>query len=1264
MKNLLIYVLFITSILNAQVSPQQRDLMNFEPGELIVKLKDNLDAGITYAKNGKATSSFNIGQLLGISDKVKSSTMMFHQKGIEASIVNKEKMKAVYAAKAAANPNNGYSPKEPLTMKNIFVLKTSDEQENILQLIQQIIDDPNVEYAEPNYIYSIDNFEVGDVITAEEASKMNTSNNSSTIEVNDPLYSSQTNITSTNIDDVWEQYTTGDGSQVIAILDTGGDYTHPDLEANTWINELELNGVEGYDDDGNGYVDDIRGWDFINLDNAPLDDNMHGTHVAGIAGAVGNNGIGIAGAAWDVKLMHIKVFQSSGVGNSTTIAAGVEYASSNGATILNMSFGSYAESSTLKLALENAYATSILVAAAGNNLTCLGPDILCLGNAPFYPAAYSYVLGVQDSAGVYDNYDLDGPISSYYGNLLNYELQAPGTSIISTIPNGGYATLTGTSMAAPLVAGGLALYKEQNPDDSNELTFGSLIQTSDVCISFSNGATITCSSVNFLASISTEPVSKLYVINNTYRDEINSQNGNGFWEPGETIEILPMIKNFWGPTDDVRVGIEFAQFEDTSKATIVEGEIQIGSITAYATLQDLEESLKITIAEGVNNNVDIKFVLTAWSGPNQDYISDQKEIVINVVNAEILTEYITEDMTLTNDKEWIFQNSMVVSNGATLTIEAGTTVKLSDLAWIIVDNDSSIFSNGTAENPVIITSSEGSWKGVKVEEVCGMFIEYYFADSGTGYEGKYYLDSNSNGTNCAPFSYPTQYNTLEEVKLDPFYSRAKFDYTIFKNFGKAGSGEGSRFQGPVIYENCLFTEFDGGRGYSGGGSLGFDYGIVTDSNIYYGVGIDNHFDDLITTGGLPIGSSRNYLRWDGNILSNINIAQLDWFGDGIVEDNTLAVSTFWINIRDNYSNNLYYSPTYLGKNEINLTNIKNVAPHNDSEGFPVMSRKIGISTSEAVVGNFPSKIWVGTNSENILNEMFWHYGNSQYFVGQINWDTRPSSPFEENHGIVWKVEVNGKDAQDEYDLMDPVGVGTHEFKVYFNRAMDTSVDPQVSYGVIAPYVQSTISEEGTWSSDGKIYTVNHEINIGAADGINRIRVQDAQDLDYFKIPIEDHSYNFLLQSAGSASTGFFAEGGLGKIDLEWTAPNADEIDDALGYNMYRYQVDADGVESTPVKLNETLIVEDTDESTTGVYYTDFDVVEGETYFYKYNILRTSFETTDYSSVVSTAPLTSTLGDSNGDFEVNVLDLSTECRLYIRKQPRAFHILCRRCKCRS
>ena len=151
----------------------------------------------------------------------------------------------------------------------------------------------------------------------------------------------------------------------------------------------------------------------------------------------------------------------------------------------------------------------------------------------------------------------------------------------------------------------------------------------------------------------------------------------------------------------------------------------------------------------------------------------------------------------------------------------------------------------------------------------------------------------------------------------------------------------------------------------------------------------------------------------------------------------------------------------------------------------------------------------------------------------INRSAFSTIPYEETHGIVWKVMVNGKDAQDEYDQMDPIGVGSHEFKVYFNREMDTSVDPQISYGVREPYNQKIISEQGTWSTDGKIYTVTHDVNIGAADGINRIRVQDARDLDYFDIPVEDYRFNMLVQSAGSASTGFMATAGLGEITLEW-----------------------------------------------------------------------------------------------------------------------------------
>jgi hypothetical protein len=1020
-------------------------------------------------------------------------------------------------------------------MKNVFVITTTNEQENIPMLVEELKNNPNVDYAEPNYIYGIDDFEVGEIITAEQASKMTASNSSSTIEVDDPLYSSQSNITATNIDDVWDQYTTGDGSQVIAILDTGGDYTHPDLEANTWINEAELNGVEGYDDDGNGYVDDIRGWDFINLDNAPLDDNMHGTHVAGIAGAVGNNGIGIAGAAWDVKLMHIKVFQSSGQGNSTNIAEGVEYAYMNGATIMNMSFGSYAESSTLKLALETSYNSVFLVGASGNNKVRIGP---CFGCAPLYPGAYNYVLGVEDVVGIYDNYDQDGPTFTGYATLLNYEVQAPGSGIMSTVPNGGYASLTGTSMATPLVAGAMALYNQIKPDDSKELIFGNMINTSTP-------------NVDVLAALDIEPTPILKIVSTTERDTINSQNGNGFWEPGEIIEILPLIKNYWGPTDDVRVGIEFAEFEDTSKATIIQDEIQIGSISAYASLQNLQESLKLKIADDVVNNVDIVFKLSVWSGPNQEYLSPPVEFIINVKNSILLFGYFEEDLTLTPDNEYLVSGNFAMAENTTLTIEPGVELYFSDGVTISINGD--INAIGTTDNRITFAAENVSWTGMNL------------------------------------------------------YGQSYFKYCIFKNV-----------QG-MIFDNKF------------GSHLDLEKCILTDNNAQI---------KWLSWG--PNEDTTHSIRYT-NIVENIHLSLTNNHSDYVYEY-TNFINNFGgvSNISGLASGPL---PMWVTTDNFKYNNIMNNM-FNDIGENPLSIQFSSGSNGEITQPNYLGTGDLDTAASRVID--FFEDGNAGIY--DVNYATVPS---ELTNGIVWKVEVNGKDAQDEYDLMDPLGIGTHEFKVYFNRAMDTSVNPQIFYGVVFPYTQILLEEEGTWSSDGKIYTVNHDIKVGTADGINRIRVQGVSDLDNFEIPVEDSRFNFLLQSAGSASTGFLAQGGLGKIDLEWVAPSADELDDVLGYNMYRYQIDEDGNESEPEQLNETLIIEDTDESTTGVYFTDYDVVEGQTYFYKYKILRTSFEETDYSNTVSSAPLTSTLGDSNGDFAVNVLDLVHDVDYILGNNPEPF-----------
>jgi subtilisin family serine protease len=1118
---LLLFVLFLSTCFTfSQNKDPRQDQFNFVSGELIVKLKDDLDAGVTYVsaaqRKGSNANSRNsiredISKLLGLKLEVKAQEALFSKEAVAQSLVLKQERARnpkVFKRGGSSNTTNK-TIDEVRSLKNIIKLQFEDQGANILEVVEDLKDNPNVDYAEPNYNYSINDFEIVSDILYDKDLKAEAGANTTT--PNDPLYNQQSNITQTNIDQVWNDYTTGDGSQIVAILDTGVDYTHPDLEANIWINEAELNGVVGYDDDGNGYVDDIRGWDFINNDNAPLDDNMHGTHVAGIVGAVGNNGIGVAGAAWNVKLMPIKVFQSNGQGNATTIAEGINYATENGATIQNMSFGSYAESATLKTALENAYASSFLIAAAGNNKVAIGP---CPGCYPFYPAAYTFVLGVEDGNGEYDNYDQDGPIFSAYGNLLNYEVMAPGTTILNTVPNGGYRALTGTSMATPLVAGAMALYMKQKPEDSKELIFGTLINTSGT-------------NVDIKAAIDVMPTPMLKVLGADINDEINEQNNNGFWEPGETLELFPIIKNYWGPTEDVRVGVEFWEFEDTSKAEIIEDEIAIGSISAYANLQNLDQSLKIKLADNIANNVNIQFKVSVWSGENKEHLTFHK-IIINVKNAVLLHGVISQDLTLYADKEYLVSDNIVLTQNATLKIEPGVTLKISEDKKITLFENSRIEAIGTKDSLISFIAESNSWNGFNFES---------YNDSHLGFCVIKSIGSNS-----------------------PF-----------------GNGGGNHIYG----DNLLF--------------------------------LDNSTSSMIMSGSSSFLSKTNFYYNRSAVISNpdgLNGKNLNFINNR----SSLGIR-YWSNDKPNF-------------NEVNI-----------------FDNRISFSFSNNGTTK-PLKLYLGTKDESkYRREVQDALGDYVEWIGLMNQDSISKIPYSENHGIVWKVLVNGKDAQDEYDLMDPVGVGAHEFKVYFNREMDTTVAPQISYGVREPYNQKIITEAGTWSADGKIYTVNHDVNIGAADGINSIRVQDARDLDYFEIPVEDYRFNMLVQSAGSASTGFMATPGLGEIALDWNAPPAKDIDDVLGYNMYRYTAISDSTFTDPVKINQNLI--------TNVNYKDYNVARDTQYFYKYKILRTSFEETDFSNTVSSELLTAALGDSNGDSAVNVMDVVNTVDHILGNNPTPF-----------
>ena len=274
------------------------------------------------------------------------------------------------------------------------------------------------------------------------------------------------------------------GNVVIAVVDSGVDYTHPDLAGNIWSNTAEIPG-NGRDDDGNGYVDDVRGWDFANNDNNPMDDNNHGTHVAGTIAASGNNGQGVVGVNWSAQIMPLKFLTSTGSGTTADAIAAVDYAVANGARIINASWGGGPYSAAMFNALSAANNAGVLfVAAAGN-------DGRNNDTTPSYPADYD--LPNVISVAATDDADTLAGFSNF--GVASVDLGAPGVSILSTIPGNGYATYSGTSMAAPHVAGVAGLVVASNPGIGIAALRAALLGSTDVVADLS-GRTVTGGRVN------------------------------------------------------------------------------------------------------------------------------------------------------------------------------------------------------------------------------------------------------------------------------------------------------------------------------------------------------------------------------------------------------------------------------------------------------------------------------------------------------------------------------------------------------------------------------------------------------------------------------------------------------------------------------------------------------------------------------------------------------------------------------------------------
>ena len=624
----------------------------------------------------------------------------------------------------------------------------------------------------------------------------------------------------------------GDSSVVVAVIDTGVDYTHEDLKDNIWVNTKEIPG-NGIDDDGNGYIDDVYGVDLETAKGSGMDDNGHGTHVAGII-AASNNRIGVVGLAYNVKLMPIKAGMASGFFTQSQIAKGILYAYNNGADVINMSFGGKASDIAVQEALETAYTRCVLVAAAGNDgMPNEGRPI----TAPTYPAALSYVMGVMsvDMWGVessFTNYD----VTAY--SSVEYEVYAPGSQILSTIPGNRYATWSGTSMAAPYVSAMAALLRSAYPDTNTYPTkfiYGQIAATGSrsaiCCDPEHHGAHNLPKIVDIYNALTQLPRPEVSAADFLVFDDkslSDQNNGDGVIDAGETVALAFTLRNRWGAAKDVTLSLDAKSQAgiDCPYIEFLTNDVNYGNVGTYASIDygktkegtfvtgvDADKSLLVKIADDCPNDYIIALNITVTAKNDLDaddtkVYSSEASTTINVRRGTLLPSIITEDMTLTKDHYYILPNATLIQEGVTVTVEPGTQLQFwtddphdayADTAITYLKVDGTLLCQGTEDEHIRMFPSElMSQYRVQLYEGDRGTIKLYYTDVVNPYLR---ADNQSLG-----ITYAENCEFSQNYRAYPLYRR-------YLSGGTVNRDTGSGYIYAEALKNCAFYKLGGRESY-------------------------------------------------------------------------------------------------------------------------------------------------------------------------------------------------------------------------------------------------------------------------------------------------------------------------------------------------------------------------------------------------------------------------------------------------------------------